>query len=310
MLFVIIGIALAVLGFVAYLINRMPDAPAKKKKEKRPPPPEPVKDWQGITERLEKKAQAIEAKLKAAEAVIRDKDKEINEHKAAIGGLERQFQQEQLWRKKEEDAVEKEKKREKMLETELDKTRDTLNSESTQKIKLEYEVRELRTLKESITADVRRLTSQNMDLDRKLKAVTDEDRELKRENAQLKVKKEADQWIAKDDFIRVEKLLKRARWEVELFKRKFAEDLWPRELQMKPKPSAKEAGEPETELRQQPSARSISSTPAVPAAPSPQSTPASVSVPTDAASTSAVDMRSALEEGQDKPSESTENKAA
>jgi len=233
MLFLIAGVSLAILGVLAYIISQMPDSPIKRKKAKRVPPPEPPKDWEAIAERHEKRAQAIEARLRAAEAVVRDRDKEIVEHKAAIGGLERQFQQEQIWRKKEEDFVEKEKTREKLLEAELNKTRDSLNTEMTSRIKLEYEVKELRTVKESTSADARHLSSQNMEQERKIKTLTDENRELKRENAQLKVKKEANQWIAKDDYIRVEKLLKRARWEVDLFKRKFAEDLWPREMQTK-----------------------------------------------------------------------------
>ena len=52
MLFVIAGIALAVLGVLAYIISQMPDPPTfKKKKEKKLPPPEPPKDWPAIVER-------------------------------------------------------------------------------------------------------------------------------------------------------------------------------------------------------------------------------------------------------------------
>ena len=230
MLYLIAGITFSVLGILAYVIIQMPESPLKKKKEKKGPPPEPPKDWPAIAERLEKRLHAGEAKLQEAEKALRQKDKDVAASRTALAELEQRFQQEQTWRKKEEAAVDKEKKREKLLDTELEKAREGLTSESTQRIKLEYEVKELRLQKESSVADARRLAAQVADLERKVKAFSEENRDLKRVNAELKVKKEANQWIAKDDFIRVEKLLKRARWEVELFKKKFAEDLWPKEL--------------------------------------------------------------------------------
>jgi hypothetical protein len=248
MLFWIVSGSLAILGVLAVIISQMPDSPImKRKKEKKLPPPEPPKDWQGIAERAEKRVHNLESKLQEHERAFRDKDKEINEKKAVIAGLEQQFQQEQTWRKKEEDSVEKEKKREQLLEDELAKTRDGLNAELTQRIKQEYELKELRLSKESLGADARHLTGQNMELERKVKALTEENRGIKSENAVLKVKKEADQWVAKDDYVYVDKMLKRARWEVDQFKHKFPKEMWPKSIlpKMEPvKPLAAQAAAP------------------------------------------------------------------
>ncbi|NTV30085.1 MAG: hypothetical protein HGA80_08410 [Candidatus Omnitrophica bacterium] len=234
MVFVIAGIVLAVMLGLVYYVWRMPESPVRKKKPKREPPPEPAKDWQGITERLEKRLKHLEEQLAESGKIVRQKDKDLAERQSEIADVKQQFQLEQTWRKKEEEAVSKEKRREKLLEDELAQARESVSSEVTGRIKLEYEVKELRTQKESALADVRRLAGQNMELERKVKALSEDNRDLRRENDQLKVKKEANEWVAKDDFIRVEKLLKRSRWEVDLFKRKFAGDLWPRELQTRP----------------------------------------------------------------------------
>ena len=127
----------------------------------------------------------------------------------------------------------KEKKQERLLQEELEKTRADLNSESTQRIKQEYELKELRQAREELTAQVRKLSAQGMQLERSLADALKENKNFREENVELKKKKEGEAWVAKSDYKRLEGILKRARWEVEQFKKKVPVPQWPRALQPK-----------------------------------------------------------------------------
>ena len=53
MIWLIVGVALAVLGGLLVWVLHLPEAIEKKRKKRNAPPPEPPKDWQLIAERLE-----------------------------------------------------------------------------------------------------------------------------------------------------------------------------------------------------------------------------------------------------------------
>ena len=183
------------------------------------------KDVADQAERFERRLRTLENSLQNAEKELKDKDKQVQELQAAIGGLERQVEQEKAWREKEEAFVVKEKKLEQELRGELNKTREALHEQSNQRIRLEYEVKELRMVKDALSADVRKFTGQNNELERRVQDFVRETRELKAENAGLKVKKEADQWVAKDDHIKIERLLKQAKEDISRLKMLLPVDL-------------------------------------------------------------------------------------
>jgi truncated hemoglobin YjbI len=222
----IVGGALFILGLLAYVVSQWPD-PVKKKKEKREPAPSivPQKDVSELAERFERRIRTLENALHTAEKELKDKDKQAQELKAAIGGLERQSEQEKAWREKEEAFVIKEKKLEQDLRAEINKTREELHVQSNLRIRLEYEVKELRLVKDALSADLRKFTGQNNELDRRVQDFIRETRELKAENAKLSYKKEADQWVAKDDYIKIERLLKQAKEDISRIKMLLPVDL-------------------------------------------------------------------------------------
>ncbi|MFH0753626.1 MAG: hypothetical protein V2A70_03570 [Candidatus Omnitrophota bacterium] len=187
----------------------------KHEKKERPAPVIPSKDVTEVTGRFERRMRAVENLLQAAQGDLKEKLDQIDQLKVTINGLEQQIVQEKSWRQKEEASVVKERQQEQGLRLELDKTRALLDGESTLRIRQDYELKELRLIKENTTAEVRKLTGFNHELERRVKELEAELRVIKSENDRLKVKKEADAWVAKDDFVKVEKLLKRARWEVD-----------------------------------------------------------------------------------------------
>jgi outer membrane murein-binding lipoprotein Lpp len=244
MLYLVTGGVLIFLAVLALIVMRMPDSAVKRRKQRRDPPEPPPRDWEGIALRSEKKVHEQQQRIREFETLLRDKDKIINEERAVAGGLKRQLEQEQSWRQKEEEAFNREKERGRALDKELKSVTDALNNESSLRIKLMYDVKEGARLKDDLSSQVRRLTGQNHELVEKVRSLTEEVRSLRTENADLKRKKEADQWVAKDDFIGLEKSLKRARWELERFKKKIPEGDWPQELRPRTAPPG-EANEPD-----------------------------------------------------------------
>lgn len=235
LLVIIAVLAVAGMGFFFYQMMETSSGQKKNKKKRREPAPVPEKDWKAVAERLEKRVAQLEQSLLVAQKDVRNKEKESLELKQSVAGAERLFAQEKIWREKEEALVKKEKEREKALELELGQTRDELHTEQGSRIKLDYEARELRTLKEALTMDVHRWSTKAQTLEENIAALSQEIRSLKNMNAELSRKKEADQWVAKGDFLQLEKLLKRARFEIELFKKHMPSSSWPTEMQPKEK---------------------------------------------------------------------------
>ncbi len=236
-LWLIVGLFLLLLGGILVFVLQMPEMVEQRKKKKRSEAPaEPPKDWEAIAARAEKRVQSLEQSLRAIQNEIKDRDKRAEELTSSFNGLKKQLDQEKTWREKEEAAVEKEKKQERILQEELVRTRTALDQESTSRIKLENEHKEFRKTREEQSTQIRQLNTKGMDLDRRLNEALKELAFLRDENVELKRKKEDDQWVAKSDYKRLEALLKRARWEAEQFKRKIPQDQWPNAL--KPRASA------------------------------------------------------------------------
>ncbi len=224
---VIVG-ALFILGLLACAVARWPDPSAgKKKKVKREPQAvvEPPPDMTAVVERSERRVSQLEKALREAQAGQKEKVREIEEMKAAISGLERQARQEKAWREKEEVSAAREKTQEEAARRELARVSGLLHEESNQRIRLEYEVKELRLAKESLSGDLNKATGRGNDLERRMKEAEAAARVLTAENARLQQKKEADRWVAKDDHDKVEASLKAARRDIERLRQRLPVEL-------------------------------------------------------------------------------------
>ncbi len=230
----IAGVALAVLGLLLVIVLLLPDVIEKEKRgRQRTPPAPPPKDWQGSAERFEKRVKIMELEARTFQAQLREKDKQAEALAAALAGIRKQFDQEKVWREKEEAALEKEKSQERALREDLLRTREALNTESTEKIRMEHELKDIRRVKEELSGANRGLSTRLMELERQLEAAVKELRQLRDENAQLRRKKEDTEWVAKSDYKQQESALKRARFELEEFRKAFPPSEWPASLQNK-----------------------------------------------------------------------------
>ncbi|MEI8011192.1 MAG: hypothetical protein WCI27_01740 [Candidatus Omnitrophota bacterium] len=224
----IIGVALVLLVVLARIVSRWPERdPARKKKRRREvvAPVETPFDVSSLTERFERRIRALESSIRDSREAQKEKARECDELGAVIRGLERELEQEKAWRQKEELSLVKEKKQEEDLRSEVGRVNAALHAEANQRIRFEYEVKELRLVKEALTADVRKVTGQNNDLERRWQDLVEEVRGLRAENVKLKIKKEADQWVAKDDFDKAQKQLGQVRQEVERLKARLPVEL-------------------------------------------------------------------------------------
>ncbi|MBF0595148.1 MAG: hypothetical protein HQL22_09285 [Candidatus Omnitrophica bacterium] len=229
---VIVTVSLLALGGLLFLVWQIPEAVTQSKKRQRAvPPPPPAKDWQGTAERMEKRLRIMETEAQAFQSLLKDKDKKVEEMNITLAAVRKQFDQEKAWREKEEAALQKEKKLERSLQEELNKTREALNHESTERIKQEHELKEIRQIKDEISGKERGLSSRVMDLERQLDSALKELKQLRQENAQLSKKKEDTEWVAKSDYKQLEAQARRTRFEAEEFKKAFPPSEWPASLQ-------------------------------------------------------------------------------
>ncbi len=217
----LIGGALLVFGGVAYGAARWGRRDVSRKKKSRKETPAavtPSRDAAQDALRFERRIQMLENALQVAQDAQKEKDGEVQRLGTAIGSLERELAQETLWRQKEELSALKEKKQEDALRAELDRLNAALHTEAAQRIRYDHERQDLRRERDVFLSDVRKLTGQNNDLERRLRELAEETGALRAENLRLKVKKESDRWVAKDDFDKARTMLENARQEIDRLK--------------------------------------------------------------------------------------------
>jgi len=227
---VVVGIALAVLGGILILVWQLPEIQKAQKKQRREPPPPPPKDWEGITGRLEKRVRTLEESVQSARNELKHKDKSILDGQSVIDALQKQLDHERVWREKEEASQRKGRTQDLAVQQDLQRTREALNAISTERIKMEYELKELRQVRDETGNKARALASRVLELERQQESALKELKELREENRQLSRKKEAEQWVAIDDHKQLQGLLKKVSFEVEQFKAKFPPSEWPAAL--------------------------------------------------------------------------------
>ena len=222
----ILGVSLAILGVLLVLAWQLPEVMEQsKKKHRRVAPSVPVKDWQGIAERFEKRVKTMEADTQVFQAQLRDREKYAAELGASMEGLQKQLEQERSWREKEEAVIKKEKKQEKVLKEELVKAREALNAHVADKIRIDAELKDLRRTREELSTAGRSASSRVLVLERQLEGALQELGQLRDENARLNRKKDDTEWVAKSDYRQIETLLKRSRIEVDELKKQLTPEI-------------------------------------------------------------------------------------
>jgi len=185
----------------------------KKKTKKKPAlkvspaTPDTGKDWKSVAERWQKKNQSLQGELEKIKMEQGKVQQLIDEHKSQAKELAEKLALEKGWREKEQESLEKSRKYEKDLKDQVHRTENDLEKERSHRLRLEGELRYLKTMHEEILEEKRLLSIKAASQQTTLESNAREIRELKSENVRLKVKHEDVQWVAKSEFDKLKKQL-------------------------------------------------------------------------------------------------------
>lgn len=190
----------------------------KKKKIVRRDAPESLRTDSPDTERLNKRVLAMQSRLDMLQGALAREEKAVAEALSSSDDLRRQLEQEKNWQRREEDALAKAREKEKSLKEALQACQSQLAEEASRRIGLEGEKKDLVLKNGSLSQELYQLNALKLSMERQLKALTDEGQQLKTRNAELLRKKEAEQWVAKSDYVHLQKELRRLRARLENMK--------------------------------------------------------------------------------------------
>jgi chromosome segregation ATPase len=190
----------------------------KEKKASRRSIPEVVRNDSPDMERLNRKVLAMQGKLDSLQGVLAQKEKAIAEAVLMNDDLRRQLEQEKNWQRREEDAFIKSREREKSFKEELRLCQAQLAEESSRRIVLEGEKKDLSSQNSGLSQELYQLNSLKLVMERQVQMLTDDGRGLRTQNAELRRKKEAEQWVAKSDYVHLQNEFRRLKARLENMK--------------------------------------------------------------------------------------------
>ena len=215
-MFWIIMLGFIVLVGLAVMIYMLPSDPAvkgKKKKHKEQKAAaatevsvvDTTKDWKSIAQRWEKHNLALQGEIEKMKMDQKGAQQLTDEKKSEVKELLEKLALEKSWREKEQQTLEKSKQHEKDLKDQIFRTESDLEKEHSSRLRLERELQDIKIKFDQIVEEKRVLSikasSQQTTLDANIKEIC----ELKQANAQLQVRREDIQWVAKSEFDELKK---------------------------------------------------------------------------------------------------------
>jgi len=177
-------------------------------------------DLQQQIARLEKKIQHHKDTIVELQKNEKNNEKLLMVERVKVKKLQEKLSQERQWHTKEQDSIDKRGKEVQQLKRELLSVQESFSKEHAANIRLEHKVRELEEQNKALNEMRRSIERENAEFKAKMENNRREISDLKRENKQLIKKKEDVNWIAKEEYERVEKLLKEKEKQLERMNRK------------------------------------------------------------------------------------------
>ncbi len=199
MIVVIIGI----LGFFLAVLLLMP---AETKRKGNPPSDAQnpsdlrLKEWETVTQRLEKHIHSLRAEIEAFKARERKMLKDLAVERDKSAKLQEKVSKEKEWLEKEEESLSKKDNELRDLKGTLVKIENDLEREFSAKLKAEQQLKELTADHDSLNKESREQSVKIMRLESEVDAYKKELSKLKKANEELSKKNDATQWIAKAEF--------------------------------------------------------------------------------------------------------------
>jgi chromosome segregation ATPase len=182
---------------------------------------EEKKDLEHKVSRLEKHIKSLHDRIVALQKNEKTNEKIMMVERVKVKKLQEKLSQEREWYKKEGNSIEKREKENRQLKAELKTVQESFSKEHTHNIRMEREIKDLKSQNDALN-DKRRLTEgENSQLKAKGESDRKEILSLKKEVAQLSKKNEDVQWIAKTEYDRVARLLAQKEKELQRMEREL-----------------------------------------------------------------------------------------
>jgi len=201
----------------------MPQGKRRKPKKKKMPveSQENNKDFEEVIQRRDRLIRSLKQNIAALEKEKSEMDKQFVIEKAKTKKFQEKLSQERGWHEKEQDSVDKKNKEFQQLKQEFSRLQDNFSKEHVVNLKLDHNVKDLSLEIDSLKETRRSLESENNELNMKTTIYRSEIAHLKKDVAVLTKKKDDTAWIAKSEYIKVEKLLKEKEKELERVEREI-----------------------------------------------------------------------------------------
>ncbi len=180
----------------------------KKRRRVANKPPEKSKDWKETALRLEQHIHSKSQTIVTLEREAKARNKALLIEKAKVDKVKDKLKQERGWQQKELGSVERQTKELQVLKNELRVIQDNLGKEHSANIRLRKELEEVNKKCEAYNAKRRAAEAEVSQFKTHTAAQKQEISHLKKDVAELSKKKQDTQWVAKTEYLKLERELK------------------------------------------------------------------------------------------------------
>lgn len=197
------GIAVFLLGVLGILLivptkktRRQRFSGEQKIKSQQPP----QKDWQAVSLKLERHIQALRKEIDEFQRKEKDLQRDLSVQSQKYSKLQEKLLQERDWQKKESDDIEKKAQEILALKNDLRKMEHDLGVMHSDRLRFERQLRESKDENTSIAQVRRNLELHVQKIEAENEVLRKTVKELRWETERLSQKKDAESWVPKEDF--------------------------------------------------------------------------------------------------------------
>jgi chromosome segregation ATPase len=187
----------------------------KRKKKEAPPEPEKKPETDAMISHLQRANHKLQEQLWQADHRIKELEKQNFVEQVKLKKVQEKLNQERGWQEREQTETEKKAKDFDRLKDEITELQKDFDREHGATLRLEGELRDERQRANQLAEERRRFEAETIKLQGEVRAKIDEIIALKKDNAGLKKKQDDVTWIAKSEFVKLEKQLKEKEKEIE-----------------------------------------------------------------------------------------------
>jgi len=223
------GVAVLVFAVIGILLLVPPDKSKQRRLREEKEKDDPAKNWEETSLRLERHIQAMRREIETHQKTERTLTRDLDVQKEKYTKLQDKLSQERDWQKREEGDLEKKTKEITTLKTNLRTVEDNLNATHSERLKFEREAKEAKSELESV-AQARRnfelkVQTLEAEVDNLRKQVKDLKWEISQLTGKLVDKKEAESWVPKEEFEKLQKELRKKEDDIERFREQIKREV-------------------------------------------------------------------------------------